>query len=132
MGIGPGWRWFAAWAAAGALLAFSLVAAASVGLFVLPVAALALWAILRGSPPRWSAFGLVSGAGLVSMLVGALNRGSSPCPESGQLTESPGAGPVECGGLDGTPFLAAGVVLVLAGPALVAAARRRERHGRLG
>jgi hypothetical protein len=132
MSAWPGWGWFAAWAGAGALLAFSLVSAASVGLFVLPVALVSVWAIARGSPLPRSAFGLVSGAGLVCLLIWALNRDYRPCPESGVLTVPPGATSVECGGFDALPFLLAGIVLTLAGPALFAAARQRGRPGPVG
>ena len=128
----PGWGWFAAWVAAGVLLAFSLVGAASIGLFVLPFAFLAVWAIARSSPPARSAFGLVSGTGLVCLAVWALNRDYRPCPESGELTVPPGATSVDCGGFDALPFLVAGIVLTLAGPALFAAARRRGGSARLG
>jgi hypothetical protein len=132
MSAGPGWGWFAAWIGAGALLAFSLVSAASVGLFVLPFALVAVWAIARSSPPPRTAFGLVSGAGLVCVLIWALNRDYRPCPESGELTVPPGATSVECGGLDAVPFLVAGIVLTLAGPVLFAAARPRGRTGPVG
>ena len=127
MAARAGWGWFAAWAGAGVLLAFSLVGALSIGLFVLPFALLALWAIFRRSPPRTTAFGLASGAGLVCLVIWALNTGSSPCPESGTLTLPPGGVEEECGGHDAVPFLVAGIILTLAGPALFAAARRRGR-----
>jgi hypothetical protein len=132
MNAWPGWGWFAAWMVAGFLLAFSLVGAASIGLFVLPFAFLSVWVILRAAPPRWTAFGLVSGAGLVCLVVSGLNRNYRPCPESGVLTVPADATSVECGGFDPLPFLVAGVVLALAGPALVAAARQRGRPWHLG
>jgi hypothetical protein len=127
-----GWGWFAAWAGAGVLLAFSFVGAASIGLFVLPFAGLAVWVILRSSPPRQAAFGLVSGAGLVCLAVWALNTGSTPCPESGAVTVPPGGAEEGCGGLDALPFLVAGLVLSLAGPALFEVARRHGRPGPVG
>ena len=43
MQSGWGWRWFGA----GILLAFSLVSVLSIGLFVLPFALVALWAVAR-------------------------------------------------------------------------------------
>jgi hypothetical protein len=132
MSARPGLGWFAAWAGAGALLAFSLASAASVGLFIIPFALLSLWAIVRASPPRRTAFGLVSGAGFVCLLIWALNRGYRPCPESGELTVPAGATSEGCGGFDALPFLVAGIVLALAGPALFAAARQRGRPGLVG
>jgi hypothetical protein len=53
-----GWGWFAAWAGAAAILAFSLVSAPSIGIFTLPLALLAFWAIFRRSPPPATLFGL--------------------------------------------------------------------------
>jgi hypothetical protein len=132
MATRAGWGWFAAWAGAGVLLAFSLVAAASIGLFVLPFAFLSVWVILRRSPPRATAFGLVSGAGLVCLAIWALNTGSEPCPESGTVTVPVGGVEEECGGRYALPFLVVGIVLTLAGLALVAAARRRGGPARLG
>jgi hypothetical protein len=68
---GPGW--FAAWAVAGMLFAFSLATGFSIGLFLLPVAAVVLfWVASRA--PRWreaSGF-LVGVAGIAALLV-ALN-----------------------------------------------------------
>jgi hypothetical protein len=132
MSAGPGWGWFAAWAGAGALLAFSLISAASVGLFILPFALVSAWAIVRVSPPRRTAFGLVSGAGLVCILVWALNRDYRPCPESGEVTVPPGVTSEGCGGFDALPFLVVGIVLTLAGPVLFAAARQHGRPGPVG
>jgi hypothetical protein len=132
MTAGAGWGWFAAWVGAGALVAFALVSAASIGLFVLPFAFVALWVVLRHARPRATAFGLISGAGLVCLLIWALNAGSSPCPESGSRTAPPGGVEEGCGGLDALPFLVAGIALTLTGPALFAAARRRGRTARLG
>jgi hypothetical protein len=132
MTSGAGWGWFAAWVGAGALVAFTLVSAASIGLFVLPFALLALWLVSRHARPRATAFGLFAGAGLVCLLIWALNAGSSPCPESGSGTAPPGGVEEACGGLDALPFLVAGIALTLAGPALFAAARRRSRPARLG
>jgi hypothetical protein len=121
------WAWFAAWAGVGALLAFSFVSALTIGIFILPFALLASWAILRSSPPRATSFGLVSGAGLVCLAIGVLNVGSTPCPESGTATVSPGEVEVACGGRDALPFLVAGIALTLTGLVLVASARRRGR-----
>jgi hypothetical protein len=131
MAARAGWGWFAGWVGVGALVAFALVSAASIGLFVLPFALLALWVVLRRSPPRSTTFGLVSGAGLVCLLIWALNVGSSPCPESGTSTAPPGGVDEACGGLDALPFLVAGIALTLAGPALFAAARRRGHRPRV-
>ena len=82
---GRGWRWFAAWCAAGAAFTFSFLTGLSIGLLVLPFAAVALIAVAVRSPHVAESIGLVAGAGLVVLLVGALNwgadqRGADPVP----------------------------------------------------
>jgi hypothetical protein len=87
---------------AGAFLTFGFLAAASVGLFVLPfgVAALALAVRRRRG---WPAAGI--GAGTVFLAVAWINRGSN--------------------GLDARPWFAGGAAAAVAGIAGVAASRRR-------
>ena len=110
---GRGWRWFGAWVGVGVLLTFSLFGAASIGLFVAPIALVALWAVARSSPPRRSAFGLLTGAGLTCLGVWVGNGGSSD-------------------GFDATPFLVAGIVLALVGGTLFALMSLRGRPARVG
>jgi Zn-dependent protease with chaperone function len=63
-----GWRWFAAWAVAGAAMTFSFLAGFSIGLFVLPVAAaLTLW-VARAAPRRADAIGFAAGLGAALLL----------------------------------------------------------------
>jgi hypothetical protein len=113
MSDGRAWGWFAAWAGVGALVALTILGALSIGIFVLPFAVIGIWLVGRRAPDRRSAFGLVSGAGLTCLGVFVGNGGSSP-------------------GFDATPFLVAGIVLVLAGAALFALAGRRGRPARVG
>jgi hypothetical protein len=132
MPSGWSWSWFGAWTVAGVLVTFSLLAAASIGLLTLPFAVLGVWAITRGSP-RWpTAFGLVSGAGLVCLLIWWINRGNTPCPASGALSGVPGEASVECGGVDPQPWLVAAVALIVVGAFAFAVARRRNRRSALG
>src|SRR5262245_25321327 len=64
-----GWRWFAAWVAAGAAMTFSFLTGFSIGLFLLPLAAaLTLW-VARSVPGRRESIGFPAGLGLV-LLVG--------------------------------------------------------------
>jgi len=118
--MSSGWRWFAAWALAGALLVFALVTGFSVGLFVLPFALLALALVAARSAGGREMFGVISGAGLTGLLVWALNVGSTPCSDSSDPTR------VQCGGLDPTPWLVGGLALVLAGIGAYVVARRSE------
>lgn len=100
-----GWLVFAAWVLAGALAIFSLLAAASIGLFVAPLAGIAIWLTLRLGR-RWpETLGIVSGAGAVYLLIALLN--SEP-----------------------TPWLVAGLALLVAGVVAYALARRSTPSGR--
>jgi hypothetical protein len=83
------------WALAGALVAFSLVAAASIGLFILPVAALVTLFAARRTRTRVEMFGAFVGVGGVCGLIAFLQRGP--------------------GSLDATPWIVAAVVFAAAG-----------------
>lgn len=127
------WGWFGAWAVAGALAAFTFLSA--VGVFVMPVAALVFWGVGNKSPQRWPAFGLVSGAGLLCLVVWLLNRAYVPCPANGALSGDdipPGQTFVECGGVDPQPWHVAAIALVVAGVGAFVLARRRDRTSALG
>jgi len=95
---------FAAWVLAGALAVFSLLAAASIGLFVAPLAAVAVWLALRHARVWPETLGIVSGAGGVCLLIAFLSR-------------------------EATSWLAAGLVLVAAGMVAYALARRGTHTG---
>lgn len=103
---GTGWRWFAAWSAAGAATTFSFLTGLSIGLFVLPLAAALLFWVARHAPRLPAALGFAEGVGAVLLLVAFLNRGEA--------------------GVDPMPWLLAG--LFLAGFALLASGLlRRDR-----
>lgn len=78
--MSSGWRWFAAWALAGALVVFAFLAAASIGLFVLPFAILALVLVARTHAGGREMLGLVAGAGIVSLLIAVLSTGEGAAP----------------------------------------------------
>jgi hypothetical protein len=78
--MSSGWRWFAAWALAGALVAFAFLSAASIGLFVVPFALVALVLAARSGAGGREMLGMVAGAGLVSLLIAALNVGEGAAP----------------------------------------------------
>ncbi len=123
-----GWLVFAAWVLAGALVVLSLLGAASIGLFIAPLAAIAIWLAVRlgGAGPEM--LGMISGAGTVCLLIAFLNRGMTPCAEQGRLLSS-GQTEVSCGGLAPTPWLVAGLVLIAAGVVAYVLARRRTDAG---
>jgi hypothetical protein len=110
-----GWRWFAAWGLAGGLLFFAILTGFSIGLFVLPFAALAVWFVGR-SAARWpEMLGVALGGAAVCLAVAAANWDYTPCPD-GPITLSPGEASFSCGGFDPMPWLLAGIVLGVAGP----------------
>jgi len=101
---GRGWRWFGAWTAAGALLVFSFLTGFSIGLFVLPVAALVLVAAALWSPHVGEATGFVAGVGVVALVIAAVSW--------------------DHGGVDVAPWAAAGVVFVVTAVSGYGLARR--------
>jgi apolipoprotein N-acyltransferase len=93
------------WSLAGALIAFSLIAAASVGLLVLPFAALALFLVARKTRDRAEVLGGLVGAAAVCLAIAWIQRAP--------------------GGFDAVPWLVAGIVLAVAGLAGYAVFARR-------
>jgi len=130
MSPAEGWAGFAAWAVPGALLSLSFVGAASIGLFVLPVALLAV--LVVGWTVRvWPELaGLLVGVAALSLLVGAANLGSTPCPSTGSgsvhVGDGTGRTSYSCGGLDPSPWLVVGLALAGLGVAVYLWARPRE------
>lgn len=122
------WAAFAAWAFVGALLSFSVLAAASIGLFVLPAALLAL-AVTSRTVRVWPEIvGTLEGVAAPIFVVGLANLGSTPCPSRGSgHVHPPGTGTTSfsCGGLDPSPWLLAGLGMAAAGFAAYALARER-------
>jgi len=107
-----GWPGFALWAVAGGLLFLSLLTGLSIGLFILPLAVVAIVvAALRARGWR-EAVGGVAGIGAVCLVIAFQSRDYNPCPESGVLTVPPGDTSIECGGVDATPWLIVGIALV--------------------
>jgi hypothetical protein len=72
-----GWRWFGAAAAAGFVLALSLAAGLSIGLFLLPVAAILLFWVAGAAPEPPETLGFFTGVGVVALLVAALGSGGN-------------------------------------------------------
>jgi hypothetical protein len=116
-----GWWRFAAWVFAGGLTAFAWITGFSIGLFLLPLAVLAIWFVARKSRIWPEILGLVGGLGVVGLVIAAINHEGPGC----RTTEEAGGITVTCGGLDPKPWLVGGLLLLAAAPALYALARRK-------
>jgi hypothetical protein len=90
-----GCRRFWLWALAGALGGFSLVAAASIGLLFLPLAAVGMAFAVRSTRDRAEPFGALVGAGAICFLIAWIQRAP--------------------GGFDSRSWLVAGAVLACVG-----------------
>jgi hypothetical protein len=66
---GRGLSWFFVWALAGFLFSFSLITGLSIGLFILPLAAVALLAVARLSPHLLEANGFLIGIAATALLI---------------------------------------------------------------
>ncbi len=108
-----GWRWFVGWAVAGAVLAFGFLTGFSIGLFILPLAAVLLIWVARSAPRPTEALGFLEGIGATLLLVAFLNSDYAPCPAHGGFSLPAGSPPgssVSCGGFDPLPWLIGGIV----------------------
>ena len=107
---GRGLAAFSAWAVCGALWAFSFLSFA--GLRVLPPALLLTWLLHRNTGTRPYAVGVVAGAAALLLYIGLVHLSDRPCPESGSVTVESGEPGFSCGGLNGVPWLVAGIALM--------------------
>jgi hypothetical protein len=105
-----GWGWFCAWAVIGAAGALGLISFIVVFvLAVIPLAAFGVWMALRPGS-RGSAFGLLTGAGLLFLFVAYVQRDG---PGTTCWHTASGGGCEEH--LNPIPWLVIGAVLVVAG-----------------
>jgi hypothetical protein len=116
-----GWWRFAAWVFAGGLTAFAWLTGFSIGLFLLPFAVLTIWLVARKGRIWPEILGMVSGLGVIGLVIAAINREGDSC----RTTEENGGITITCGGIDPRPWLVGGLVLIAAGVLLFAFARRR-------
>jgi hypothetical protein len=115
------WAWFAAWLIIGAGYALSLLGAASIGLFVLPLPVLATILIARRQHAGSGLPGLISGLGIPLLYVAYLNRAGP-----GTICTTITGGGQDCSDeWSPWPWLAAAVILLGLG---LAAFIARQRH----
>ncbi|MGH2994771.1 MAG: hypothetical protein ACRDON_09000 [Gaiellaceae bacterium] len=87
-----GWPWFWAWGLAGGLVLFALLTGFSIGLFLLPLAVVALVLVARRARGWPEGLGVLAGVAAVCLSVGGLQLAAD-------------------GGLDPRPWLAVGAAL---------------------
>jgi hypothetical protein len=104
----------------GAAFTFGLLGILSIGLFILPCALLATFYLARRNPSLRAMTGILSGVGVPLLVVAFLNRGGPALVCSRNTCEQQ---------LSPWPWLLAGVLFVLLGPAtyVLSATRRRNR-----
>jgi hypothetical protein len=118
------WAWFAVWLAVGVALAFSIVDGLAYGLFVFPFAiAAAVLLIVRHHFDR-SAWGLLCGAGLLSLYVAYVQR-KGPGTVSWHTATASGSDTY----MDPRPWLVAGVLLIAVGVGAFLRRRRSVTNG---
>jgi len=109
-----------AWLLAGAGYALSLIGAASIGLFVLPLPVLATVLLARRQPAARGLPGLISGLGVPLLYVAYLNRAGP-----GTICTTVTGGQECTGEWSPWPWLAAGVILLVLGVAAFVGRQRR-------
>ena len=124
----PGVQALAAWGAAGLLCTTAILSLLSYGLFVLPFAALAVFSAARRFSLGRGTLGLFVGAGLTLIVIGLGSLDYRPLPSSGVVTLAPGQTSVSYGGMDPTPWLVAGAILVVTSLLIVVLLGRVRRN----
>ena len=122
----PTVRALAAWSAAGVLCTTAILSLLSYGIFVLPFAVFAVVSAARRFPLGRGALGLAVGAGLTLFVIGLGNLDYRPLPPSGVVTLAPGQTSASYGGMDPTPWLIAGSILVAVSLLIVMLLGRRQ------
>ena len=123
----PAVQALAAWSAAGLLCTTAILSMLSYGLFVLPFAAVAVFSAAKRFSLGRGTLGLFAGAGLALIVIGLGSVDYRPLPASGVVTLAPGQTSVSYGGMDPTPWLVAGAILVVTSLLLVVLLGRVRR-----
>jgi len=73
----PSWAGFSVWTMAGAIFSFSLLTGLSIGLLLLPLAAIALYLAVRSAPDFRASLGFLGGIGVTLMLFASVHHFST-------------------------------------------------------
>ena len=118
-----GWTSFAAWAVVGAIDALALIGIATIGVLVLPVALGATILLARRRSLLCGLPGVIAGLGVPPLYVGYLNR-LGP----GNVCIAVHAGQACVQEYSPWPWVASGLIFVVAGVALFVARSPAARH----
>ena len=122
---GRRWLWFIGWVLPGACVGLSISVLA---IFTLPLGILAVLVLRRRSGGR-EALGLLAGIGVAIVTIGSIRVHDQACSANGgSLFLRVGQTSVasSCGGVDGIPWLIAGVALIATAAILYLRASRRS------
>jgi len=117
------WGWFAAWFVAGSAFALGILGALTIGIFILPVAAVATFVLVTRRTSTAGITGLISGLGAPLLLVAYFNRNgpgdicTTTVTSSSCMQES-----------SPWPWLAVAVVLIALGTAVFLATAKPTSH----
>jgi hypothetical protein len=115
-------RWYWAWAAVGAFGTLALLAALTIGIFLVPVVLVAVVVLVRRPESFRGLPGLVSGLGAPLLYVAYLNRDGP-----GEVCTTSGGGVSCTEEWSPWPWLGLGVLLVVIGAALFLSSRAARR-----
>ncbi|WP_329122687.1 hypothetical protein [Streptomyces sp. NBC_01465] len=119
-----GWGFFAAWAVVGGGCALAVLTLLSIGIFVLPVAALVALLLTRFSGWQRGLPGLVSGLGVPLLYVAYLNRGGP-----GTVCTTSGTGQTCTDEWNPWLWLVGALIPLVVGVVAMVVVRRQERRG---
>lgn len=125
---GRNWGWFCAWALVGALYCLALLAAMTIGIFIVPFAVVLTVVLSHRPGSRAGLGGLVSGAALPVAYVAFLNR-NGPGTICRTFENASGGGESCTQEWSPWPFVAAALALAIAGVIVFARAEGRA-HSR--
>ena len=128
MGRRTGWASLVEWSLAFALLALVVVSAASIGMFLIPVAMAAVATVgQRNRAWPYVPFGACLGVGALVTIVGLMHLRDVPCPTTGFAMRVAAGAHYRCGGFNPRPWLAIGGILSVVGLAGYLALGRTRR-----
>lgn len=123
-----GWKSLGEWILALGLAALAVIGAASIGMFVLPFAIVAMvFALRRNRAWPEAPLGGVIGVGFVCLFVAYRNRAYAPCPPEGIPVRLNSVEHLACRGLNPIPWLTIGVLVAALG--VVGYVVFRRTHG---